>query len=211
MSQIERLLERAKGSGFLGSGPIEVHIRHAKGFLVALGQRRFDTLLDLGAGGGVPGLLLAAMMPEVRVLLLDASQRRTAFLGDAVHSLGFGERVTVLRERAERAGRLPELRETMDVVVARSFGCPATTAECGSPLVVVGGTMVVSEPPAVAGPVPRRSATVRWPPAELELLDLVPAAPVVGEGFSFQILEKTGKIGDRYPRRSGLPGQRPLF
>lgn len=215
LSEVARALEDARALGFLGPAPIELHVRHARGFVAALGAGQVESLLDLGCGAGVPGLVMAAMLPETSVVLLDANLRKTSYLTGVVQELGFGERVTVLRTRAELAGRLPEWRETIEVVVARSFGPPGATAECGSALVRVGGRMVVSEPPdpiqAADGDRIQSVSSERWPENGLGLLGLARGKLVVHEGFGYRNLEKRATIGERYPRRSGLPGQRPLF
>lgn len=208
------VLERARQVGFLGPGPVGAHIRHALGFAAVVGPAP-ARLLDLGSGGGVPGLVLALYWPAAEVVLLDANQRRAGALEGAVSGLGLAGRVEVVRSRAETAGRDGRWRERFDVVVARGFGAPAVTAECASPLVSVGGLLVVSEPPTVGGA--SELATIggdepgsRWPTSPLGALGLVPRPPERLE-HSFQVLDKTGPCPARFPRRVGMPGKRPLF
>ena len=127
-------------------------------------------VLDLGAGGGVPGLVIAAAWPEVHWTLLDVQQRRVRFLAETVEGLGLGRRVEVVGERAELFGRRESSRAHFAVVVARGFGSPSATAEMAAPLVRVGGAVLVSEPPGAAGE--------RWPSGPLRKLGLVvPADP----------------------------------
>ena len=197
------MLEEARRRGLLGPGPIHPHLAHALGFARAVGEPPAGTAVDLGSGGGLPGLALALFWPTTRWVLLDAGQRRTAFLVEAVAELGLGDRVEVLRGRAEEVGREPDRRSRYALVVARSFGPPAVTAECAAPLLAVGGRLVVSEPPASAAP--------RWPAEGAEVLGLVPLA-AVGEGSgSFQVLEQSAPCPGRFPRRPGIPHKRPLF
>lgn len=159
--------------------------------------------LDLGSGGGLPGLVLARLRPELRWVLLDSQERRVDFLREAIELLGLSGRVTAWRARAEEAGRAPEHRETYDLVTARSFGPPAVTAECGSAFVRVGGRLVVSEPPNSAD-------TDRWPATPL--LDMaLHAQRIEVEGFSFAVLEKIDSTPDWVPRRVGRPAKRPYF
>jgi len=151
------VLERSQQLGFLGPGPVSGHIRHAVGFAGGL-DAPAHRLLDLGSGGGVPGLVLATVAwPESTTVLLDSGLRRCVFLEEAVEELGLHERVSVRRDRAEIAGRDLELRGTFDVVVSRSFGSPAVTAECAAPFLCEGGVLVVSEPPPASVP-----AAVPW-------------------------------------------------
>jgi hypothetical protein len=101
----------------------------------------------MGAGGGLPGLVVAQEWPEVTLVLLEANERRSAFLKRAVDQLELGDRVSVLQERAEMSGRDPVWRAAFDGAIARSFGRPAVLAECTAPLLKPGAWVIVSEPP----------------------------------------------------------------
>jgi 16S rRNA (guanine527-N7)-methyltransferase len=159
-------------------------------------------LLDLGSGGGVPGLVLAARLPHVRITLVESSERRAAFLERAARGLRFDDRCTVVAQRAEVAGRDAALRGHFDVVVARSFGSPAVTAECAAPLLRVGGRLVVSDTPA--------SEPDRWPEETLAALGLR-FLGIEGAGPHFAVLEQVAACPDRFPRKTGVPERRPLW
>lgn len=132
--------------GFLGPGPLRVHLDHARSFgLVMPDSAR--TLIDLGSGGGLPGLPLLADRPELAGVLLDAASKRTAFLVWATTELGLQDRIQVVTARAEEAAHRPELRGAFDVVVCRGFGPPALTIECSVGFVSVEGGLLISEPP----------------------------------------------------------------
>ncbi len=191
-------LERARALGFLGPGPVRAHIEHAAGFLTALEATR-GTVVDLGSGGGVPGLIIGVARPDLTLVLIDAATARCRSLETAVERLAL--HATVVEGRAELIGRGPH-RGTADAVVARSFGPPAPTAECAAPLLVAGGLLVVSEPPE-----PDAS---RWPAGGLACLGMEvgarsPGSPVV------QVLHQVAVCPAAYPRRDGLPAKRPLF
>jgi 16S rRNA (guanine527-N7)-methyltransferase len=209
-TQLYQLLSEARAAGFLGPGPIEPQLEHAQGF-AAIGRRLASagpaTLVDLGSGGGLPGLVVAGGWPDASVALLEANGRRAAFLRRAVDRLGFASRVTVLEERAEVCGRQEGLRSGFDGVMARSFGRPAVVAECAAPLLRVGGWLIVSEPPRTG---PETDEGSRWPPTELLQLGLEPA-DVVHEDFEYRTLRQAGPCPDRFPRRNGVPAKRPLF
>ena len=172
-------------------------MRHAGGFAAAVASP--ELALDLGSGAGVPGLVLALGWPSSRWVLLDAGVRRTAFLESAIGELDLADRVRVVADRAERAARDGALRGSFDLVVARSFGAPAVTAECATGFLRVGGLLVVSEPPTEAGD--------RWSAAglgELGLQDQGRHGPV-------RVLEQIEVVSDGFPRRVGIPTKRPLW
>ena len=130
--------------GFIGERPIPEVIAHARGFVRALGDDgSIRTVLDLGAGGGVPGLVIAHDLPDVAVTMLDRRAKRTDFLERMVRRLGWGHRVTVIC--VDAAGFAPA--EPFDAVVARGFGPPEVTLSFASRLVRSRGMVVISEPP----------------------------------------------------------------
>jgi 16S rRNA (guanine527-N7)-methyltransferase len=145
----------------------------------------------------VPGLVLALHWAGSTWTLVDAMERRCRFLEEAIEELGLARRARVVQGRAEDLGREPSLRGRFDVVTARSFGPPAVTAECGAPFLVVGGRLLVSEPP---------TDRARWPD-EVGLLGLA----VEPRRGSVQVLTQATSCPDRYPRRTGVPAKRPLF
>jgi 16S rRNA (guanine527-N7)-methyltransferase len=196
------VLEGAQERGLVGPGPLDAHLSHSLAWAAALGPAP-ERFVDLGSGGGVPGLVLALCWPDTRAVLLDAHQRAVAWILEATERLGLGGRVQAVAERAETAGRDPGFREAFSLAVARGFAAPAVTAECGSAFVVPGGRLSVSEPPG--------SDPARWPAEELEVLALRRTETLVEGGTSFVVLEKTGPLDTRWPRRVGQPRRRPLW
>ncbi|MHB1518414.1 MAG: RsmG family class I SAM-dependent methyltransferase [Acidimicrobiales bacterium] len=201
-------LRRAAANGLLGSLPMEEHLDHSLGFAVVMERvlgRPPVRVLDLGTGGGVPGLVLAACWPRSEVVLMDVSERRTEIIQRELLSWQRPARLTVVRARAEEAGRDPILRESFEAVSARSFGAPAVTAECGSAFVAAGGLLVVSEPP------PGQHST-RWPTTGVATLSLdAGRVERVDDRFGYRVLRKVALLDDRFPRRVGVPAKRPLF
>src|ERR1039457_2378796 len=202
-SAVWRVLADAQARGFIGPGPLVPHVTHALGFADALTRVRGeapspeDHVIDLGAGGGLPGLVLAATWPGIRFSLVEGSTRRSAFLEEAVGRFHMEGQVEVVAERAELAGHDRGLRGRCTVVVSRSFGSPGETAECGGPFLGLDGLLVVSEPPE-----PRGEAA--WPPEGLAVLGLerVPPGPSPG---GFAVFRQVRACPDRYPRRVGIP------
>jgi 16S rRNA (guanine527-N7)-methyltransferase len=203
MSTLGAILGEARALGLLGPEAVDRHVQHAR--VLATRVEPPGSFLDLGSGAGVPGLILALCWPDARGTLLDASARRTEFCDRAITSLDLGERIVVVRARAEEAGRETDLRERFELVVARSFARPAVTAECAAPFVHPGGHLLVSEPPDAA------SVAERWPAEPLLRLGLGPAKPSLGGEVSSVVMEKVGRTDDRFPRRTGIPAKRPLW
>ncbi len=193
-------LERARQLGFLGPAPVAQQIDHARALerYVAAPPER---VLDLGSGGGLPGLVLALAWPAVHLALLDAQQRRVDHLRMAVRELNLEDRVEILHGRAEVLARDPRRRGHFGLVVARSFGPPAVTAECAIGFLPPGGSLVVSD----------TEQPGRWPEAGLARLGLKVVRREHEPGTAFIELRLDEATGHRWPRRNGVPGKRPLW
>lgn len=202
------MLEEARRLRFIGPGPVGVHLDHAAGFVAAVRMGWPDgadlaTAVELGSGGGVPGLPLALAFPATAWTLVEANRRRAAFLDDAVVRLGLGPRVKVAHRRAEDLARTGGARAGFQLAVARGFGPPPATAECAAPLLAVNGRAVISEPPDATG--------ARWPRGGLEMVGMRPGPLVQAKGARYQVLVQAALCGERFPRRTGVPVKRPLF
>ena len=197
---VMRALADARALGFLGPGELKAHVASAERF--AEGIEAVDAVgpaLDLGSGGGVPGLVLASWFETWSWVLLDAQRRRTSFLAAAVARVGLAARVEVVRGRAEEVGHRADRREHHGLVTARSFGPPAATAEAAAPFVRVGGVVVVAEPPG---------EPARWPADGLATVGLaVERASAAG----VRVLRKTDPTPASYPRSAKRQQASPLF
>ena len=156
-------LTEAQNLGFLGPRPIAEAIEHSMAFVRALPDTA-DRIVDIGSGGGLPGLVVAAARPAAALTLVDRREKRTDFLRRVVARLGW-DHVKVLSldvmelERDVSAGRRPPF----DAVTARGFGPPERTLTLASRLIGPGGVIVISEPPSAD----------RWPNSLLSALGLV--------------------------------------
>jgi 16S rRNA (guanine527-N7)-methyltransferase len=203
--KILAILAEAQRLGVIGKAPLESHIDQAKSFFVVVSDLvdHGARVLDLGTGGGLPGLVIASCWPQLHITLLDGRNSRTESLSDSIDELGWGNRVQVIAQRAEEAARESRYRKSFDLVVARGFGPPAVTAECAAPFLQIGGLLVVSDPPG-GGP------STRWPIDGCAELGLRVEQSQV-DPWAFTVLRQVTECSSIYPRRTGLPLKRPLF
>ena len=152
------LADRGVAHGLLGPREVpRLWDRHLLNCAVVaeLVEPRHGTLLDLGSGAGLPGLVLAMVLPDTEVTLLEPMERRCRFLTDCVTELGLAN-VTVLRGRAE------DVTIRTDVVTARAVAPLPRLAELAMGLVRPGGMVLAikghtaAEELKAAGPVLRR-------------------------------------------------------
>ncbi len=149
----------------------------------------------------MPGLPLASWRTDLTWVLVDAMVKRVAFVRSAVAELGLD--VEVIETRAEEMGRDGRWSRSVDVVVARSLAAPAVAAEYAAPLLKVGGTAVIAEPPG--------GAPDRWPADGLADLGMRTGHVLFAPTATLQILEQAEPCPERFPRRVGVAAKRPLF
>jgi len=163
--------------------------------------------IDLGSGGGVPGLVLALARPSVQWTLVDSVRKKADALRSFADALSASS-VRVVAERAEVLGRDAAFRESFDLVTARACAALPVLAEYGLPLLRVGGTLL-----AWKGPI-----------AEPELRDGAAASGALGgrapsvhpSGIAalgdhrLVAIEKVARTPERFPRLPGRPMKAPL-
>ncbi len=211
MTSIEEILDAARAEGYLTSTAAMEGPAHSAGFLAFPALPDVENpqvvAVDLGTGGGVPGLVLATRTAW-RWSLVDRGERRTTFLRWAVRKLGLEDRVEVHLADAVEVARGP-LRGRVDVVTARGFAPPAPTAECAAPLLGIGGYLLVSEPPAQQeeGAV----SPSRWPVDRLAGLGLRDVGNWRAGDATYRSLCRVDGCSDRYPRRFVRQVDDPLW
>ena len=143
-------LRDAQRFGFFGARPIDEAAQHSAGFVDAIGHLRSGArVVDLGSGGGLPGLVIAAAYPEASIVLVDRREKRTDFLRRAVTRLGWTHVEVVTGDVADLVRSVVGARVArFDVVTARGFGPPADTLSVAVELVAPGGRIVISDPPS---------------------------------------------------------------
>jgi 16S rRNA (guanine527-N7)-methyltransferase len=144
---VEEVLTTAQRVGTLGDRPIPEVMEHAQAFVAALAGVT-GTVIDIGTGAGVPGLVIAQERPDLALVLADRRATRMDALQMGVSGLGWSDRITVLTCDIADLGKQPEHAGQYDAVVCRGFGSPEVTAPLARPLLKNGGTLIVSEPPS---------------------------------------------------------------
>jgi 16S rRNA (guanine527-N7)-methyltransferase len=163
-------------------------------------------LLDVGSGGGFPGIPLRIAFPQWRVALLEATGKKAAFLEHVVGLLRL-DGASVIAGRAETIAHDPAHREAYDVVVSRAVAPMAVLAELCLPFCRTGGTFVAQKSAGADDEVSAARQAIETMGGGLDRLQEVSYDG--GEGL-LVVVEKAAPTPARYPRRSGIPAKRPL-
>ena len=176
--------------------------------LIRNANLREGRLVDVGTGGGFPGLVLSIAEPSLRVTLVDATRKKTAYLERAAAELALD--VEVLQARAEDAAHEPELRESFDIAVCRALGPWPVVLELTLPFCRTGG-MLFGQRGADGG-----AEAASHAETAARLGGRVAGVEQVGteaglENRHVVVVEKVESTVDRYPRKAGIPAKRPLI
>jgi 16S rRNA (guanine527-N7)-methyltransferase len=155
------------------------------------------TLVDVGSGGGSPGIPLAAML-ALEATLLEATRPKAAFLRRVTAEIGLDADVVHARseEYARGAGR-----DRFDLAVARALAPPPVAIELCLPLVRAGGRLIVWTGEVESSPLAQTAELLAG-----RLLDV----HRVDDDRRLVVVEKLGATPERFPRRPGMAGKRPL-
>ena len=190
--------------------PLEVarlHLLDALAVLPLIDRLSPRRALDLGSGGGVPGIVLALARPDIAWTLVDSVRKKCDAMLGFVASLGL-KNAAVVAERAEILGRDGSHREQHDLVTARACASLPVLAELALPLIRVGGSLVAWKGAMLdeelrAG----RAAAALLGAGEVEVHPTSVAS--LGQ-HRFVVIPKEGLAPEAYPRRAGEPARRPL-
>lgn len=103
-------------------------------------------VLDMGSGGGLPGVPMKIARPDIRLLLLDSTGKKVSFLNHIILHLKF-KNAKALQQRAESQMFQDVMAGHLDAVVARAFGGIEKTLEAGAPYLKAGGKLIVMKGP----------------------------------------------------------------
>lgn len=166
-----------------------------------------DTLIDIGAGAGFPGVPLKILRPHLRLTLVESVAKKAEFLRQLSATLGLTD-VTIIVARAEQIGRDPAHREQYAIVTARAVADLAVLAEYCLPLCRVGGRMLAPKGADCADEITQARAAIDrlgGTIAGTETIHLPDTEP-----RTLVIIDKIAATPAAYPRAVGIPAKRPL-
>lgn len=167
-----------------------------------------EKIIDIGTGGGFPGVPLKIMMPEIKLTLLDSTQKKVKFLNELVKKLTI-ENVISIHGRAEDYGNEKSYREKYDIAVSRAVAPMNILLEYCLPFVKKGGIFIAQKSSEIETELNEAKNSLKRLGGKIEQ-DIRLELPFSNDGRSIIIIRKTNKTPNNYPRRAGIPQKKPL-
>ncbi len=189
----------------------EIISKHFLDSLTILGLDYFEgnkRLIDIGTGGGFPGLPMKILKNNLDITLLDSLNKRIRFLNEVIESLGLNG-INALHGRAEEEARREDHREMYDLAVSRAVASLNTLSEYCLPFVKVGGYFISMKGPDVDEELKEGRRAIQILGARIldKKLISIPNTDIV---HSLIIIEKIRQTPTKYPRAGGKPRKNPL-
>lgn len=189
----------------------EIDIKHFLDSLTCLSLDLFEgdkTVIDIGTGGGFPGIPLKIMKENLDITLLDSLNKRIIFLNEVIENLGL-KKIKAVHGRAEELSRQGEYREKFSIAISRAVASLDTLSEYALPFVKVGGHFIAMKGPDIEEELKLSENAIKLlggNVVETKIITL-PQSDIV---HSLIVIEKIRQTSQKYPRGGGKPRKSPL-
>ena len=188
----------------------DIYVKHFIDSLLILNEDNAaenKTIIDVGTGGGFPGLPLKIVNDNYRITLLDSLRKRIDFLAEVVKALNL-KNVELIHGRAEDYGQNKKYRESYDICVSRAVAPLNVLSEYCIPFVKVGGYFAAYKSDNISQEISNSDNAIKnlWKIKEIKEISI----PGTDINRKIVIIEKIEKTNIRYPRKAGKPGKDPI-
>jgi 16S rRNA (guanine527-N7)-methyltransferase len=171
-------------------------------------ERPDFNIIDIGTGAGFPGIPLKILLPQPRLVLIEPTTKKTAFLYHIIRKLEL-ENMEVLNSRAEDAAHLPLYREQFALVLSRAVALLPTLVELTLPFCQIGGRFVAQKKGEIDQEINGAKEAICALGGKLDQIKKIELDEFNEERY-LVIIDKMYPTPNKYPRRPGLPKRRPI-
>lgn len=185
-------------------------LKHIVDSLVMLGKSdvfHSIEILDVGTGGGFPGIPLKILFPQIEISLMDSVEKKLKFIDKAVERLGI--HINLIHDRAENLGRNINNREKYDIVISRAVANMQTLSEYCLPLVRIGGIMLASKGPKAQEEIALAQQAIKILGGKVQSVNHL-TIPIALLERNIITIKKVHPTPKKYPRKPGIPNKNPL-
>ncbi len=175
----------------------------------ALRPNADSRVIDVGSGAGMPGIPLKILLPDIKLVLLEATAKKAAFLSHLATRLRL-EDIEIVVGRAEDTAHQAKYRESFDTVLARGVAPLATLVELTLPFCGVGGSLIAQKKGNIKSEIAQASKAISLLGGRLREVKRVNLEEFTDER-QLVIIDKVSQTPGPYPRRSGIPSKRPIL
>ncbi|MGI6486405.1 MAG: 16S rRNA (guanine(527)-N(7))-methyltransferase RsmG [Thermoanaerobacterales bacterium] len=181
---------------------IDCLIFHKK---LEIGKMR--SLIDIGTGPGIPGIIVKIQSPHLVVDLVESNKKKTAFLRHVVNKFGF-DKIEVINNRAEQTAKESKYRQSYDIATARAVASLCALSEICLPFVKIGGIFAALKGEEVDDEVRESEGAIKIMGGEISSI----VGYEISESIKRKIIvvKKVKKTPDGFPRKPGTPKKHPL-
>jgi len=165
-------------------------------------------LIDVGTGAGIPGIPLKILLPEIELVLLDATKKKANFLEHITQRLKL-KGVEIVVGRAEEIAHRPEYRQRFDVVLSRAVAELSALVELTLPFCAVGGRFIAQKKGSIQAEVQSAKQAISLLSGELADVKRIELSEFSDKRW-LVVIDKVRETPAQYPRRPGIPAKRPL-
>lgn len=166
------------------------------------------SIIDIGTGAGFPGLPLKILLAEPRLVLVDSTAKKVAFLRCVTRELGL-DNVEIVCGRAEEIAHLPLYRQRFDLALSRAVASLPVLAELALPFCRIGGKFVAQKKGEVEQEMKKAVKAIETLGGKLGQVKRIELEGL-RDGRYLVIIDKIYPTPEKYPRRPGVPGRRPI-
>lgn len=171
-------------------------------------MNKVESMIDIGTGAGLPGLVLKIVFPHINVLLVDSLHKRISFLNEMIEVLEL-ENITAIQGRAEDMGKDMKYREQFDLCVSRAVSQLPILSEYCLPFVRLNGNFIAYKSVTTDDEIKDSYFAIEELGGKIEAIHDVEL--IKGDIMRrFVITSKVNETISKYPRKAGIPQKRPL-